>query len=152
MIAPALTAAVLLATSVSGQPAPAVTGDVVQIPMSASDAAETEAVADRFFRRLQTEGSSSGAIRELFEGTPLAGRTLELQQLTSSADLALSLIGPIRSWSLVRSENFGASIYRQTYVAEAAEAPLVVYFYFYRTDDGWASISIYLTTEPASLF
>lgn len=130
---------------------PAFAQDDVTPPMSPEAIAESRPLVDRFFNALKA-GDVSQAYTDLFAGTLVSGKVLEVQNLISQSNFILTTYGPIKGWTLGRSDCFSPTLCRAIYQIDTDNGPIFVFLTLYRRSSGWMPVNIYFTDVSTNLF
>ncbi|MDO9608996.1 MAG: hypothetical protein Q7J26_10765 [Brevundimonas sp.] len=143
----AILAAAALATAAS--PAIAWNDDVR--PMSNEAVAESRPMVDGFFQTLKA-GDSAKAYADLFDGTLMATKTMEIQNLVAQTNFIFQTYGSITHWSLVKSDCISPNLCQTTYQVDTNNGPVIMLLTLYRRPSGWMPTTIYITDVTQALF
>lgn len=130
---------------------PAFAQDDITPPMSPEAIAESQPLVDRFFNALKA-GEVSRAYTDLFAGTLVEGKVMEVQNLISQSSFILNTYGPIRGWALGRSDCFSPTLCRTIFQIDTDNGPIFVFMTLYRRSSGWMPVNIYFTDVSTNLF
>ena len=120
-------------------------------PMSEAYQAESRPMVDGFFNTLQS-GDATKAYNDLFAGTLMVSKVMEIQNLVAQTNFIFQTYGPIKSWSLARSDCFTPAMCRNIYVVDTDNGPVFVVFTLYRRSTGWIPTTIFVTDISQNFF
>lgn len=121
-------------------------------PMSAQDQAHVDRLMNPFFTTLKS-GNVNKAYTDLFKGTLVESKTIEVGQLAAQSDFMLQTSGSIADWQIIRTDCVSPNICLVIYEIRAAEAPLALRLYAYKKPSGeWTPNSVYMSMDPTHLY
>ena len=142
---------VLVAAALSAPAAPALAQADPTPPMTAEAREEARPLVDTFFATLQA-GDISKAYGDLFAGTLMASKVIEVQNLITQTNFLFQTYGPIQGWSLMRSDCLAPGMCRNVYLVDTNAAPVFVVLTLYRRPSGWIPTTIYVTDVAQTFF
>lgn len=119
--------------------------------MTAESQAESRPLVDGFFRTLQS-GETAKAYSDLFAGTLMVSKTMEIQNLVAQTNFIFQTYGPIKTWTLARSDCFTPAMCRNIYLVDTDNGPVFVMFTLYRRSTGWIPTTIFVTDVSQNFF
>lgn len=145
-----VTASLILCSSLA---VPATAQSNKELPaISAEGQAGVDLLMNRFFTTLQS-GDAAKAYSDLFKGTLLEGKPLEVAQLVSQTALVTQTYGTILNWEVMHSECVTADYCRVSYFVRTQQAPIAFNSYLYRQPNGeWKPNYILMGTTPQFFF
>jgi len=120
-------------------------------PMTAEAQSESRPLVDGFFTTLQS-GDATRAYNDLFAGTLMVSKVMEIQNLVAQTNFIFQTYGPIRTWSLARSDCFTPAMCRNIYLVETDNGPVFVMLTLYRRSTGWIPTTIFVTDISQNFF
>lgn len=120
-------------------------------PMTADALAESRPLVDGFFRTLQ-EGDTAKAYNELFAGTLMASKAMDVQNLIAQTNFVFQTYGPVRTWTLARSDCFTPGLCRNIYLVDTDNGPVFVMVTLYKRSTGWIPTTIFVTDVSQNFF
>lgn len=120
-------------------------------PMTAEAQTESRPLVDGFFTTLQA-GDATRAYNDLFAGTLMVSKVMEIQNLVAQTNFIFQTYGPIRTWSLARSDCFTPAMCRNIYLVETDNGPVFVMLTLYRRSTGWIPTTIFVTDISQNFF
>lgn len=142
---------IAVAIALMAAASPALAQDDVTPPMSPEAISESRPLTDRFFNALKA-GEVSQGYTDLFAGTLAAGKVMEVQNLISQTTFILNTYGPIKGWTLGRSDCFSPTLCRTIFQIDTDNGPIFVFMTLYRRSSGWMPVNIYITDVSTNLF
>lgn len=120
-------------------------------PISADGAREAERLMAPFFDLLAKDATK--AYTDLFRGTLLEAKTIEISQLTAQTNVVLQTYGAITSRELVRSECATDRICKLVYVLHTDNGPVGFWAYLYRRSTAvWSPTYVVMGDTPQFFF
>lgn len=120
-------------------------------PISDRSLEETRTLTDAFFNALK-RGEVDKAYTDLFAGTLVAQRTIEIQNLAGQTRVGLQTYGAVESWNLVRSDCISATYCRLIFQVDTAQIPVFFTFVIHRRNESWKALSVFFTDVSTPLF
>ena len=142
---------ILVAAALSALAAPAHAQADPTPPMTAEAREEARPLVDTFFATLEA-GDIAKAYGDLFAGTLMASKVIEVQNLITQTNFLFQTYGPIRGWSLMRSDCLAPGMCRNVYLVDTNAAPVFVVLTLYRHPSGWLPTTIYVTDVAQAFF
>ena len=121
-------------------------------PISAEGRAEVGRLTEAFFRSVQA-GDATKAYADLFRGTLLESKTVEVAQLATQTNFILQTYGAATSWELASSECMTDYICKLVYVVRMEKGPVAFWLYAYRQPTGaWQPTYVLMGDSPQFFF
>ncbi|WP_426023953.1 hypothetical protein [Brevundimonas sp. PWP3-1b1] len=121
-------------------------------PISAAGEAEVARLTEPFFRSLKAADATK-AYADLFKGTLLESKTVEVAQLATQTNFVLQTYGAVSSWELASSECMTDYICKLVYVVRLDKGPVAFWIYAYRQPTGvWQPTYVLLGDSPQFFF
>jgi hypothetical protein len=128
--------AAVMAAGLTALAIPAAAHERAYPPITEAQTAGIAQVTAPFFAALQ-EGAYAKAFTDLFAGTLLEGRTVEVQQIINQATFVFETYGTLERWEIFDSECATAELCRLKIVGFTAKGPVFVWLDMWRGNDGW---------------
>lgn len=142
---------VLAALALSMPAASALAQSDATPPMTTEAQAEARPLIDAFFETLQA-GDTAKAYNDLFAGTLVAGKVMEVQNLVAQTNFIFQTYGPAKSRSLMRSDCLAPGMCRNVYLVDTDAGPVFVIITLYRRSTGWMPTTIFVTDVAQTFF
>lgn len=137
---------------VAASPTLAANADDKHPPIDAAGRAEVARLTDPFFTSVQA-GDAAKAYADLFEGTLLASKTVEVAQLATQTNFILQTYGAVSGWELASSECMTPYICKLVYVVRMDKGPVAFWLYAYRQPTGmWQPTYVLMGDSPQFFF
>lgn len=121
-------------------------------PISAEGAAEVNRLMQPFFTTLQN-GNAVQAYNDLFKGTLLETKTVEVGQLAAQTTFLLQTYGELSEWELAKSECITPYICKLVYILRMDNGPAAFWAYLYRRPNGvWQPTYVLMGDTPQFFF
>jgi hypothetical protein len=104
-----------------------------------------------FFKILQ-ESPVEKAYDSILEGSPIASKSQDVQNLINQTKNGFSLYGPFRSFEFISGSYAGTSIIRVSYITKNDRFPIRWQFTYYKPEQTWNLIHIEFDDKIGSLF
>jgi|GEM_PF-1722863 len=121
-------------------------------PISTQGAEEANRLLQPFFLSLQA-GNAPQAYADLFRGTLLETKVLEVSQLAAQTTVVLQTYGALNDWELVRSECPTTYVCKLVYFMRMDKGATAFWAYLYRRPDGsWQPSTVLMGDTPQFFF
>jgi hypothetical protein len=131
--------------------APAAAAEREYPSMTDAQAAGIERVTTPFFSSLK-EKAYAKAYTDLFAGTLLASKTVEVQQLISQTTFIMETYGPIERWEVFESECATTDICRVKLATYTTNGPVYFWISLYQRNGEWKPTYILMGDTPQFVF
>ncbi|MDP3981518.1 MAG: hypothetical protein Q8Q33_08915 [Chlamydiota bacterium] len=106
---------------------------------------------EKFFEQLK-KAEIQPAFETIVQGSLIATKIQQVQNLINQTNNGISLYGPILSYAFFSSSNVEDVAVRAVYVSKNASYPMRWIFVFYKASDAWVLISIEFDDNIEALF